>query len=445
MGTRLGLIAVSGVRIYNDRLTRVGLTLPGFYERAHTIASMPSLGLLTLAAVTPEGFDIDYVESPSFDAEKVAATDYDIVGISSFTAKCDVMYRIADAYRARGHHRRPRRPALHAPARGGGGARGRGGGRRRRAPVAAPARGLAPGEAAEVLPQPGLPRREPGRRPRAALRPARLRALQPHPRPDHARLPAATASSARASKIFGGYKLKPVEPRGARHPRDQGALARRPFIELADDNTFVNKAWSRELVPRDRRRRRCAGSPRPTCRWRDDPELLDLLARSGLPPGADRVRVAQPRVAGRHRGARTGRPGGTTSTGASIDELQGARRHRQRLLHRRPRRRHARTSSRRSSASSRSALLIEVQVTVLTPFPGTALYARLQAEGRLLASGSGSAARCSTSTSARGMTVEELEQGLEHVMTSLYSAAETRRRRLRYVELIRSRRKENAA
>ena len=46
---KLGLIAVSGVRIYNDRLARHGITLPGFFERARTIASMPSLGLLTLA------------------------------------------------------------------------------------------------------------------------------------------------------------------------------------------------------------------------------------------------------------------------------------------------------------------------------------------------------------------------------------------------------------
>src|SRR5262245_12507134 len=44
---RIGLIAVSGVRVHNERLQRLGVTLPGFVERARVIASMPSLGLLT--------------------------------------------------------------------------------------------------------------------------------------------------------------------------------------------------------------------------------------------------------------------------------------------------------------------------------------------------------------------------------------------------------------
>src|SRR5687767_16032563 len=100
MSERVGLIAVSGVRIYNDRLTRFGITLPGFFERARTIASMPSLGLLTLASVTPPEFDISYVEHPEFDP--AALGEFDLVGISSFTAKADVMYQIADFYRARG-------------------------------------------------------------------------------------------------------------------------------------------------------------------------------------------------------------------------------------------------------------------------------------------------------------------------------------------------------
>ena len=45
---KLGLIAMSGVRAHNEELTRLGLTLPGFVERNRIIASLPSLGLLTL-------------------------------------------------------------------------------------------------------------------------------------------------------------------------------------------------------------------------------------------------------------------------------------------------------------------------------------------------------------------------------------------------------------
>lgn len=57
-------------------------------------------------------------------------------------------------------------------------------------------------------------------------------------------------------------------------------VLRHPFIELADDNTFVDKRWSKELV------RAIADEE---IHWftetdvsvADDPELLDLLGRSG--------------------------------------------------------------------------------------------------------------------------------------------------------------------
>ena len=50
---KIGLIAMSGVRAYNEELTKLGLTLPGFVDRNKIIASLPSLGLLTLAGMTP--------------------------------------------------------------------------------------------------------------------------------------------------------------------------------------------------------------------------------------------------------------------------------------------------------------------------------------------------------------------------------------------------------
>ncbi len=50
-----------------------------------------------------------------------------------------------------------------------------------------------------------------------------------------------------ASKIFGGYKRKPVA-NVARELREIKRQIPHPFVELADDNTFVDKRWSRELV-----------------------------------------------------------------------------------------------------------------------------------------------------------------------------------------------------
>src|SRR5262245_32711525 len=243
---RLGLIAVSGVRIYNDRLTRLGVTLPGFVERARVIASMPSLGLLTIAAVTPADYDITYLEAPKFDASVLATHDFDIVGISSFAAKADVMYAIADFYRARGTTvvlgglhctLLPEEALEHADA-------------------------VVAGEGETLWPivlddwRRGALR---GIYRNKSFRDVDLGRV-PVPRYDlldferYNRLPVQTARGCpldcefcAASKIFGGYKRKPV----ANVVRDLRAIKEHvghPFIELADDNTFVDKRWSRELV-----------------------------------------------------------------------------------------------------------------------------------------------------------------------------------------------------
>ncbi|MBI5750735.1 MAG: B12-binding domain-containing radical SAM protein, partial [Hydrogenophilales bacterium] len=98
---RLGLIAVSGVRAYNSELTKLGLTLPGFIERNRVIASLPSLGLLTLAGMTPSDIDLHYMEMPG-DVEGELIRDFDAVAISSFTARIKDAYRLADRYRALG-------------------------------------------------------------------------------------------------------------------------------------------------------------------------------------------------------------------------------------------------------------------------------------------------------------------------------------------------------
>ena len=59
---RIVFIAMSGVRAHNPELTQLGLTLPGFVDRNKIIASLPSLGLLTLAGLTPDRFEIGYHE-----------------------------------------------------------------------------------------------------------------------------------------------------------------------------------------------------------------------------------------------------------------------------------------------------------------------------------------------------------------------------------------------
>src|ERR1051325_8766820 len=84
---RIGLIAMSGVRAHNEELTKLGLTLPGFVERNKVIASLPSLGLLTLAGLTPESFDVEYHEIADLKKGDALPGHFDLVALSTFTAQ----------------------------------------------------------------------------------------------------------------------------------------------------------------------------------------------------------------------------------------------------------------------------------------------------------------------------------------------------------------------
>ena len=97
---RIGLIAMSGIRVCDAELLRLGLTLPGFVERSKTIASLPSLGLLTLAGLTPDRHEISYVEMPEIEPAGGFPVGFDLVAISSYTAMAYEMYDLADTYRA---------------------------------------------------------------------------------------------------------------------------------------------------------------------------------------------------------------------------------------------------------------------------------------------------------------------------------------------------------
>jgi len=58
----IALVAMSGVRVKNAELVRLGVTLPGFVRRGKVIASLPSLGLLTVAGLTPRRHELRYFE-----------------------------------------------------------------------------------------------------------------------------------------------------------------------------------------------------------------------------------------------------------------------------------------------------------------------------------------------------------------------------------------------
>ncbi len=99
---RIGFIAMSGVRAHNEELTRLGLTLPGFVDRNKIIASLPSLGLLTLAGLTPDTYEICYHEIADLKKLPELPLDFDLVAISTFTAQFYEACEVADHYRIRG-------------------------------------------------------------------------------------------------------------------------------------------------------------------------------------------------------------------------------------------------------------------------------------------------------------------------------------------------------
>jgi len=99
---RIGLIAMSGIRVCDPELMELGFSLPGFVERGKTIASLPSLGLLTLAALTPPHIEVEYVEVRDVATCDAPLRRYDLVAISSYSAQIFEAYALADRYREQG-------------------------------------------------------------------------------------------------------------------------------------------------------------------------------------------------------------------------------------------------------------------------------------------------------------------------------------------------------
>src|SRR3954469_24817395 len=99
---KIGFLAMSGVRAHDPKLLKLGLTLPGFVERSKTVASLPSLGLLYLAAYTPAGHDLHYFEAEADGKEPAEVYTCDLVAISTFSAQIFEAYAIADRLRAAG-------------------------------------------------------------------------------------------------------------------------------------------------------------------------------------------------------------------------------------------------------------------------------------------------------------------------------------------------------
>lgn len=423
---KLGLIAMSGVRAHNPELTALGLTLPGFVERSKVIASLPSLGLLTLAGMTPPDIDVHYLEVSDIKDLDTVPGEFDAVAISTFSAQIFEAYELADRYRALGTKvilgglhvsAVPQEAAVHADA-----------------IVIGEGEPLWPAVMADL----SAGRLQPvydGRNLSFDL------AHAPMPRFDlldierYNRLTVQTQRGcpfrcefcAASMRISPNYKTKPVE-RVLEEIRAIRSLWKRPFIEFADDNTFVDKRHSRSLM------RALAGEE---IRWftesdlsvAEDDELLTLMRDAGCAEiligfesttfaeldGVEQRSNWKARRVDRYLDAiRRIQDHGIRVNACFVLGLDGS----------------GPESFDEIWNFVAQSMPFDIQITVQTAFPGTPLYERLRSEGRILRENAWDLCTLfDVNFKPAHMSVAELEAGLRNLGSRIYSEEFTRERR----------------
>lgn len=434
---KIGLLAMSGIRAHDPELLKLGLTLPGFVERSKQVAQLPSLGLLNLAAATPQGHELAYAEAQENLSEPEWLYDCDLVAISTFSAQIFEAYAIADRLRAAGVM--VAMGGLHVSV----------------LPDEAleHADFVAVGEGEHVWPRivRAAELSERGKRFDASecgdvdvarLATPRFDLLGGRP---YNRFTVQTSRGcpwrcdfcASTVMLSQHYRKRPV----ADVVRDIIAIRRlRPnaFIELADDNTFVDKAWGKEL---------CRALIPLGIKWftetdisvADDLELLDLIAASGCrqlligleSPEASALEGLElhanfkaKRASGAADAIRRIQSAGVTVNGCFILGLDS----------------HGPDVFERVASFVDATQLFEVQITYLTAFPGTPLHERLATERRILEPGRWDLCTLfDVNHRPAGMTPDELRRGFRALSQRLYSAEALERRRAAFYDELRIR------
>jgi radical SAM superfamily enzyme YgiQ (UPF0313 family) len=233
------------------------------------------------------------------------------------------------------------------------------------------------------------------------------------------------------------YRKRPVEA-VIRDIRSIARLRQRPFIEFADDNTFVDKAWGKELC-RQLIPLRLKWFTETDISVADDPELLDLMRAAGCrqvligleSPGQSplegmelKANFKARRAAGAVDALRRIQDHGITVNGCFILGLD----------------RHTPAVFEEVLAFARRVPLYDVQITVLTPFPGTPLYDRLLREGRILQPGRWDLCTLFDVNHVPGnMTPAQLREGMRWLTERLYCKECTESRRGPFFDNLRRR------
>jgi radical SAM superfamily enzyme YgiQ (UPF0313 family) len=430
----IGLIAMSGIRVCDTELLRLGLTLPGFVERSKTIASLPSLGLLTLAGMTPPEHHVRYIEVPDINLLDDLPDGLDLVAISSYSAQMNEAYELASRYREKGV------PTV----------------------LGGPHVTVLPEEAAEYSTSVVIGEGEASWE--QVLNDCNSGQLKPTydsreldfdladaPMPSfdlldikaYNRLTVQTSRGcphhcefcAGSILLTPRYKQKPVEKVLAEID-DILKIWEHPFLEFADDNSMVNRSYWKELTPELAKRH---------IRWftetdisvSEDDELLSLMRQSGCAQvligleSPTEVALSGLELHGdwKYRkyphyieAIQRIQAHGITVNGCFVIGLDG----------------HTIDIFDQVFDFVQDSGLYEVQVTIQTPFPGTPLYDRLAQEKRLLESKNWK--KCTlfdVNFQPTPMSAEELTTGFRSLVTRLYSEEFTKWRRDNFKKLLR--------
>ncbi len=423
---KIGLIAMSGIRVCDTKLLELGLTLPGFVERSKTIASLPSLGLLTLAGMTPAEHKVEYIEVPDLRQLDALPQDFDLFGISSYSAQIDEAYELARRFKQAGTPTVMGGPHVTAlPEEAG---------------EFCAAVVIGEGEASwlDVLCDAQRGSLKKCYRPREAdfdLADAPMPAFHLLDISRYNRLTVQTSRGcphhcefcASSVILTKKYKQKPVEKVLAEIDRIL-SIWKHPFIEFADDNSLVNRAYWKELltVLQGKGLRWFAETDLSIA---EDGDLLDLMRETGCAQVL--IGLESPVESGLHGlelrndwkyrrfnqykdAIRTIQSHGITVNGCFVIGLDGQE---PEIFD-------------QISSFVRETRLYEVQVTILTPIPGTPLYARLQKEERLIEPRNWK--KCTLfdlNFKPAGMPAAELEARFKDLVVNLYSEEFTNWRR----------------
>lgn len=378
MNRNLTLVSMSGLRVGHEGLLERGLRLPGLARRASALSQLPPLGLLTIAATVPESWNTSLILDngackESETVEQILQTRPDLVAFSTLTPSADRACRISSVLRQFGVTTVV--GGLHA--------------------TAAPEHCMphfdivVSGDGETTLPR-LLGDWEVGRAQANYCSDGSFSlADAPSPRWDlmgaHAP-PRYTLQTMRgcpwacsfcaASRLLGPARIKPDE-QIERELEAIASMSSRPWIELADDNTFASPRNHEPML---------AALKRHGARWftesdwriAERPQLLQQIAESGCRqiligmessvfryPGmgaktADWKRIVDAMEAIQDAGIVVNAcliVGADGETSSSIERL---------------------------GDFLETAPMGEIQLTLQTPFPGTSLYDSLRRAGRLL-------------------------------------------------------------